>query len=119
MEFKDITLSSTFTMEATDHIIFDAKMCNRTINDAIDSALAYIDSMNVSTKTVTIIGNLKKFSPEDRIEIHNMLCDTDDLTMIRSVDECHGTTHAFKVKDVAANFYRRGIIVILSLIFLD
>lgn len=119
MEFKDITLSAIFTMEATDHTVFDAEMCNRTINDAIDSALACIDSMNVRTKTVTIIGNLKKFSPEDRIEIHNMLCDIDDLTMIRSVDECHGTTHEFRVKDVTANFYRRGIIVILNLIFLD
>ena len=119
MEFKDITLSATFTMESTDHNSFDAKRCNRIVNDAIDSALAHIGDMEVSTKTVTIIGNLKKFSPEDRVEIHNMLCDIDDLTMIRSVDECHGTTHEFRAKDVTANFYRRGIIVILNLIFLD
>lgn len=119
MKFKDVTLSATFTMESTDHDTFDSKRCNLMINDAADSVLACIGNMEVGTKTVTIIGNLKKFSPEDRVEIHNMLCDIDDLTMIRSVDECHGTTHEFRVKDVTANFYRRGIIVILNLIFLD
>lgn len=118
MKFKDVTLSATFTMESTDHKTFDPKRCNRIINDAVDSALAYIGGMEVSTKTVTIIGNLKKFSPEDRVEIHNMLCDMDDLTMIRSVDECYAT-QAFKVKDVIANFYKNGIIVVLNLIFLD
>ena len=119
MKFKDITLSATFTMESTDHNSFDAKRCNRIIDDAVDSALANIGGMEVSTKTVTIIGNLNNFSPDDRVEIHNMLCDMRDLTMIRSVDECYGPANTFKVKDVIANFYKNGIIVILNLIFLD
>lgn len=118
MKFKDVTLSATFTMESADHNTFDSKRCNLMINDAADSVLACIGSMEVGTKTVTIIGNLKKFSHEDRVEIHNMLCDMDDLTMIRSVDECYAP-QAFKVKDVIANFYKNGIIVVLNLIFLD